>query len=269
MHEYSQAELKRLFHLSKTLQRALVRAGYLTAPARSGKTGYSFQDLLILKTAGALQRARISAPKIIQALGNIRAALPPGAMLRALTVSASGKDMAVRQGAQVWEAGTGQFVLPLPAQGAAKVAAVGRTPAASPAAVADRHFARGHALEDSDLEAARGAYLAALEARADHEHARINLGRLLHLAGDLHAAERVYRGAKRDSALLSFNLAVLLEDLHREREAAAAYRLALAQDPSLHDAHFNLSRLYELGGQPREALRHLLAYRRQVQSRGP
>ncbi len=94
------------------------------------------------------------------------------------------------------------------------------------------------------------------------------MGRLLHLDGELPAAERLYRQAKTSSALLSFNLATLLEDLNREAEAAAAYHEALAQDPHLHDAHFNLARLYERSEQPREALRHLLAYRRHVQQFG-
>jgi hypothetical protein len=51
--------------------------------------------------------------------------------------------------------------------------------------------------------------------------------------------------------------------LKREEEAIVAYRDALALDPSLHDAHFNLSRLHERAERPR-ALRHLLAYRRQT-----
>ena len=74
----------------------------------------------------------------------------------------------------------------------------------------------------------------------------------------------MYRQAKTSSALLSFNLAILLEDLEREEEAVAAYRDALAQDPLMHDAHFNLSRLHEKANRPREALRHLLAYKRHI-----
>ena len=105
--------------------------------------------------------------------------------------------------------------------------------------------------------------LAALNVQEDHLEARINLGRLLHLDGQLKEAERLYREARTSSALLSFNLAIVLEDLERE-EAVAAYRDALAQDPLLHDAHFNLSRLHEKANRPREALRHLLAYRRHI-----
>ena len=132
------------------------------------------------------------------------------------------------------------------------------------ASVAHEHFQRGHMLEESDVAAARTAYLAALSVQEDHLEARINLGRLLHLDGQLAEAETLYRQARTSSALLSFNLAILLEDLEREEEAVAAYRDALAQDPLLCDAHFNLSRLHEKANRPREALRHLLAYRRHV-----
>ena len=80
--------------------------------------------------------------------------------------------------------------------------------------------------------------------------------------GELAAAELIYRAAEHDSALLSFNIALLLEDLKRDAEAVDAYRAALALEPTLHDAHFHLSALHERQQRPREALKHLLAYRR-------
>ena len=142
------------------------------------------------------------------------------------------------------------------------VAEIKRTvPAAE---IAHEHFQRGNLLEDSDVDAARAAYLAALSVQEDHLEARINLGRLLHLDGKLKEAEQMYRQARTSSAILSFNLATLLEDLGREEEAVTAYRDALAQDPLLCDAHFNLSRLHEKANRPREALRHLLAYKRHI-----
>ena len=119
-------------------------------------------------------------------------------------------------------------------------------------------------LEDSDVVSARAAYLAALHDQEDHLEARINLGRLLHLDGQLQEAESLYRQSKSSSALLSFNLAILLEDLGREEEAITAYQEALAHGPLLHDAHFNLARLHEMANRPRDALRHLLAYRRHI-----
>ena len=261
MQEYTLADLKRLFGLPPALIRKLSEAGFIAQPASRGKSRYSFQDLLVLRVAGALKAAKISTPKIAEALQQIRAALPSG-RLPAIALAASGKDVAVREGSREWEA-SGQYALPLTSQAVAiAVAELRRAP--DSVAVAHEHFERGHLLEDTDVVAARAAYLSALRVQEDHVEARINLGRLLHLDGQLEAAERLYRQAKEASALLSFNLATVLEDLEREDEAVAAYREALAHDPLLHDAHFNLSRLHEKANRPREALRHLLAYKRHV-----
>jgi tetratricopeptide (TPR) repeat protein len=261
MQEYSLADLKRLFGLPPALVKKLSESGFITPPSPRGKSRYSFQDLLVLRVAGALKAAKISTPKIAQALEQIRAALPSG-RLPAIALAASGKDLAVREGSREWEA-SGQYALPLAAK-SAQVAEFRTAPEVPAAALAHEHFERGHLLEDTDVVAARAAYLAALDVHEEHLEARINLGRLLHLDGQLEAAERLYRQAKASSALLSFNLAIVLEDLEREEEAVNAYREALVQDPLLHDAHFNLSRLHEKASRPREALRHLLAYKRHV-----
>jgi tetratricopeptide (TPR) repeat protein len=266
MQEYSLADLKRLFGLPPALIRKLSQAGFI-GPSGKKSNQYSFQDLLVLRVAGALKAAKISTPKIVEALERIRTALPSG-RLPAIALAASGKDLVVREGSREWEA-SGQYALPLTTKAAAaQIAELKRGSRASAASLAHEHFERGHLLEDSDVMAARAAYLAALSIREDHLEARINLGRLLHLDGQLKEAERLYREAKASSALLSFNLAILLEDLEREEEAVAAYREALAQDPLLHDAHFNLSRLHEKAERPREALRHLLAYRRHIERYG-
>ena len=266
MQEYSLADLKRLFGLPPALIRKLSQAGFITQPGKTASK-YTFQDLLVLRVAGALKAAKISTAKIVDALEQIRSALPSG-RLPAIALAASGKDLVVREGASEWEA-SGQYALPLiPRAAPAQVANLRPTPEVPATSVAHEHFQRGHMLEDSDVVAARAAYLAALSVQEDHLEARINLGRLLHLDGQLKAAERLYRQAKTSSALLSFNLAILLEDLEREDEAVAAYREALAQDPLLHDAHFNLSRLHEKADRPRDALRHLLAYRRHIERYG-
>lgn len=255
MQEYSLADLKRLFGLPPALIRKLSEAGFI------GKSPYAFQDLTVLRVAGALKSAKMSAPKIVAALEQIRGSLPTG-RLPAIALAASGKDVAVREGAREWEA-SGQYALPLTTRATSQ--SISKIRKSVPAAeIAQEHFQRGHLLEDSDVKAARAAYLAALSVQEDHLEARINLGRLLHLDGKLAEAEKMYRQARTSSAILSFNLATLLEDLEREDEAVAAYRDALVQDPLLCDAHFNLSRLHEKANRPREALRHLLAYKRHI-----
>jgi tetratricopeptide (TPR) repeat protein len=216
-----------------------------------------------------LKAAKVPATRIIAAFATIRTLLPPGAALSSMAVAATGKHVAVREGSRTWEAHSGQYALPLLGDAPSERAT---SPATSLATVKERTgtiqaellYSKGHALEATDLGAARAAYLEALRICNDHLEARINLGRLLHMEGELQEAENVYRKAQSSSALLSFNLAILLEDLQREEEAVASYREALALDPAMYDAHFNLARLHEKAHRPREALRHLLAYRRHV-----
>ncbi len=124
------------------------------------------------------------------------------------------------------------------------------------------HYQRALKLESENAAAARAAYEACLRGDCSHLEARINLGRLLHLEGLMEEAEAVYRRRPHPSAVLHFNLGVLMEDLRRELEAVESYRQALVHEPGMADAHFNLAGVYERLGQAQAAFRHLLAYRR-------
>ena|SRR5688572_1857076 len=132
----------------------------------------------------------------------------------------------------------------------------------------------GVALEATDPEGACRAYRRALAGRPDFADAHNNLGRVLHDAGDLAAAESHYRLAlcgDRGVALYWFNLGVVVEDRGRIAEAVAAYEHALALDSSrdhLADTHYNLARLYEQIGRGtndelamHRAVRHFATYR--------
>jgi tetratricopeptide (TPR) repeat protein len=208
----------------------------------------------VSKVTAALQDAKIPSSKFEALLGRIVDALPGGDLIEDAAPAAT--EGRVSQ--------SGRSVLPhiIDTRPSSEATLARREAAERRRHEAEQHFESALALEESDITAARTAYFAALDVHRDHLEARINLGRLLHLNGELAQAEKVYREARHASALLSFNLAILLEDLNREDEAVAAYREALALDPSLHDAHFNLSRLHEEAERPQDALRHLLAYRR-------
>jgi len=266
MHAYNTKDLERLFGLPASAVRSLTRAGHISPVKRAGRLHYSFQDLLMLRTASALRSAKISAHRINRTLQTLRATLPTNQ--RSLT--ALGDQIAVREGKLLWESDSGQYVLALDIgeeKGGLHVIPR-QTAAVQTADSADEHFAKGLALEDTDPDGARAGYEACLAADPQHMDARINLGRLLHMAGRLADAERVYRSAKKPESVLLFNLAVLLEDLAREPDAIVAYREALALDPELADAHFNLARLYERARNPKSSLRHLLAYRRMIDRQG-
>jgi tetratricopeptide (TPR) repeat protein len=274
MHAYDTNDLKRLFGLSAAAVRALTRAGHLNPVRRAGRLHYSFQDLIVLRTASALRAANIPAQRINRTLEKLRAALPPGETLKKLSLTALGDRIAIREGKMLWESESGQYALALDIDDEPADLHVMRPAAADDAAVtdaentADEFYAKAFDLEEHNPLAARAAYEACLKADAQHVEARINLGRLLHLAGLLKDAEGVYRTAVRPEPLIAFNLGVLLEDLRRPLEAIAAYRDALALDPQLADAHFNLARLYEEAADSKASLRHLLAYRRMMDRDG-
>jgi hypothetical protein len=133
------------------------------------------------------EQRRFQLRKIVDALGKIREALPPGSSLNVLSVAPQGNEVVAREGSRLWESTTGQYALPLTIDT--------KTPSVTTlkrCEVADRRrreaarqFEHALALEDSDVDAARAGYLAALDARSGHLEARINLGRLLHLNGEL------------------------------------------------------------------------------------
>jgi tetratricopeptide (TPR) repeat protein len=270
MHAYDTKDLERLFGLPASAVRSLTRAGHINPVKRGRRLHYSFQDLLMLRTASALRSANISANRINRTLQTLRATLPAGAALNKRSLTALGNQIAIREGKMLWESDSGQYVLALDlGEEKGGLHVIPRHTAAPPSvSSADEHYTQAFALEDVDADGARTAYEACLEIEPQHVEARINLGRLLHIAGRLAEAERVYRSAEKPEPLLAFNLAVLLEDLDREPDAIRAYREALALDPQLADAHFNLARLYERARDPKASLRHLLAYRRMMDRQG-
>jgi tetratricopeptide (TPR) repeat protein len=270
MHAYNTKDLERLFGLPASAVRSLTRAGHISPVKRGGRLHYSFRDLLMLRTASALRSAKISALRINRTLQTLRSTLPAGTASNKRSLTALGNQIAIREGKLVWESDSGQYVLALDiGEEKGGLHVIPRHSAAPHSAdSADEHYAKAFALEDADPDGARAAYEACLKADPQHMEARINLGRLLHMAGRLEEAQQVYRSANKAEPLLMFNLAVLLEDLDRESEAILVYREALALDPQLADAHFNLARLYELARNPQSALHHLLAYRRMIDRQG-
>jgi len=129
---------------------------------------------------------------------------------------------------------------------------------------AEQWYEAGCELEGSSPDQALRAYQRALELDPGVAGAHVNLGRLLHLTGELGRAEPHYREAVRldpDDPTPHFNLGVLLEELGRREEAVHAYRQAILRDPDFADAHCNLGLLLESLGRRQEAVRHLMAAR--------
>src|SRR6266481_922824 len=220
MHAYDTKDLERLFGLPASAVRALARSGNIHPVRREGRLHYSFQDLLVLRTASALRAANISSQRINRTLQKLRSALPAGSALNRLSLTALGNRIAIREGQTLRESESGQYALALEiVEEKGRLHVITRQDAAAaPDTSAEEHFARGLALEETDPPAARSAYEATLKADPNHLDARINLGRLLHLSGRLTEALHIYRAGDQTEPFLMFNLAVLLEDMDREPE---------------------------------------------------
>src|ERR1700675_3417442 len=113
MHAYDTKDLKRLFGLPAAAVRSLAQAGHLSPVRRAGRLHYSFQDLIVLRTASALRAASIPAKRINRTLRRLRADLPEGETLNKLSLTALGNRIAIREGKMLWESDSGQYVLAL------------------------------------------------------------------------------------------------------------------------------------------------------------
>ena len=230
MQQFGVREVQKLLRLPRSTIRGLVEAGFVS-PARGPRNAwrFSFQDLIVLRTAQALAAANVPAKRITQSLKELRRRLPAAMPLSGLSIGAEGNRVVVKEGAGRWQAESGQYLL-----------AFEGDPSAGSLEIIERKVP----LEDL-----------------------IDRGYDLHEARRLAEAEAVYREALKahgEDPLLLYNLGVLLEDLDRKAEAAQCYEAALRGDPRMADCHYNLALLCEALERPRDAIRHMAQYRKLV-----
>jgi tetratricopeptide (TPR) repeat protein len=274
MQSYSVQDVERVLRLSRSTIKGLIDGGFVK-PERGPRRQYrfSFQDLIVLRTARALTQAKIPARRVKRALEDLRNHLPDTMPLSGLSICAVGERVVVRDGQARWQVDDGQYVLALDVNvDHGELRMVERkeplpAPKQTQAPDVEDWFEHGLELEESDPRGAQSAYERAVREDPTDAAAWINLGRLLHEQGRLEEAERVYRrglDACGPDGVMYFNLGVVLEDLRQTQAALEAYKSAIGEDPSLADGHYNLARLYETFGKPQHAIRHLGQYRRLI-----
>jgi DNA-binding transcriptional MerR regulator len=298
---FSLREAARILEVPEARLRALARAGFL-APQRGpiGPLSFGFQDLLLLKTTKVLLESGVPMRRIRRIWASLRDQLSADLPLTSISIHTDGEAVVASDGSTRWQPDSGQFLLNFEAreiaERAGEATGFGRLQlvegATSPEGIdapqeghvrivdrvesasleiggdsafdAEQWYEEGCELEASSPDQAREAYQRALELDPNVAEAHVNLGRLLHIAGELGLAEPHYREAVRldpNDPTPHFNLGVLLEESKRREEAIHAYRQAVLRDPDFADAHCNLGLLLESLGRRQEAMRHLMAAR--------
>ena len=269
MKAYSTREVADLLGISQQRVRGLVRSGVVAPqPGVDGGLAFSFQDLVLLRTAKGLADAKLPPRKISSALKALAEQLPANRPMSAVRVQIVGDRVVVRDNSTSWEPESGQTVLDFSVRELGeKVAPLARASvqqALSAAESADDLFQA--ALESEQIGSnadAENAYRGVLEAEPAHVAARINFGRLRHIARDLPDAERHYRAALEldPNIRLRASTSASCSRIAARRRSNRAVPRSRAARPRVADAHFNLARLYQQVGDEQAALRHFSRFR--------
>lgn len=219
--------------------RGFVR-GQVLSPSRGGAGEYrfTFQDLVLMRTAKGLLDADVSSRKTVSALrklGDQLSTNDASRPLSALRVSADGSAVVVRDKNALWNAETGQGHLAFAFERLGEVRpfpkrapAVEERPVAADAHPAPGPPKRGASPSRSAVEGIREA-----------------------IPGSTDEAST----AKEMDSDDWYNLGLDLEDTNAE-EAPQAYKRSLELNPENADAHVNLGRLLQVEGDFKNAAHH-------------
>jgi tetratricopeptide (TPR) repeat protein len=270
MSGYTTSEVSDLIGLKPAQVRHFVRRS-LVMPERGerGEYRFGFQDVVLLRTAKSLLEAQVSSRRALRAMLKVRSGLDHGKGLASVRIFADGNNVLVREDNHLWEAETGQWHLNFERDfaGAAagrQMARIGEhnlIVAREPGALdSDSWYNLGLDLEDANSPRAMDAYAKALELNPHNADAHVNLGRLLQLHGDIKRGKRHYERALDlvpNHQLALYNLGTVFDELNEFDSAADFYLRA----PAVPDAHYNLSRIFEILGDELAARRHMRNYR--------
>ncbi|ESH88054.1 hypothetical protein B551_0223865 [Cupriavidus sp. HPC(L)] len=272
-------DIEGTFGVSRGTVASLTRAGLLEPVKGSrGERQYSFQDVVLIRTADSLKKANVPPRRVTRALQRLKA-WSQDRPLSGVRIAAVGNGVVVSEAHRQWEVETGQLVMELqPSRSQPGAVLSIQSARKSENCAEDRAndgtdagtdagtwFQLGCQLEAQDMRKAEQAYRRAIAIAPDYADPYLNLGCLLTEAGRVQEAEALYRDAVAaigDEPLLHFNLGVTLEDLERYEDALRSYHRCIDIAPDMADAHFNAARLHEQLGDAHRAIRHFNQYRK-------
>ncbi|XOV84773.1 MAG: tetratricopeptide repeat protein [bacterium] len=266
MSGYRTREVAELIGLNTDQVRHYVRRS-LVQPGRGprGEYRFSFQDVVLLRTAKGLMNASVTTRKAYRALVKLKKEMAQEKSLSAVRIYADGTTVMARDDQHVWEVETGQINFDFSrSELAGNVADIAEQHVQAAIAAedldTDEWYNLGLDLEEVDPDKAPDAYKQSIRLDPKNADAHVNLGRLYQLRGDLKHAKRHYElalTARPGHQLAFYNLGTVFDELDETSKAAEFYQ----QAPSIPDAHYNLARIRELQGDEVSALRHMRAYR--------
>ncbi|MFJ1260345.1 tetratricopeptide repeat protein [Cupriavidus sp. CuC1] len=266
MPTYTLKDAEAMLGIPRSVATKLVAERIIT-PSRGPRREYlfTFQDMVLLRTANSLHDARIPTRLIVRALARVKASRGAGQPLSGVRIRAMGSEVATRDEGRGWQAVSGQMLMDLEPGEPGTAVVESLHDARAPAAEAQDWFLVGAELETEKPIEAEAAYRRALAAEPTFLDPYLNLGCMLCDARRFGDAAELYRSGISQlpsEPLLHFNLAVALEDQERPGEALTSYERCIQLAPDFADAHFNAARLYELLGNGMQAIRHFNEYRK-------
>jgi tetratricopeptide (TPR) repeat protein len=251
-----------MLHVSERQLKTWERMGLVPAAA-----GYSFRELIGLRTIAELRVHRIPLRKIGRALESLKQRLSEvHDPLAELKIFSDGRHIAVRVAGQKMEALTGQILFDFDTAELASVQSLPPQPPPPPRArESEDWFQKGLFLEETGapVEQALEAYLRAVEFNPQAAGALVNLGTIHYRMRQFKEAEVYYAQALEADPhypLAHFNLGNLYDERGDLAKAQQCYEAALRISPRYGDAHFNLALLCERRGDALRAIHHWKAY---------
>ena len=260
---YTTDDVLRILHLSPQTFRACLRAASYPFRQRDREACFTFQDLLVLRTAKGLLEAGIPVGRVRNVLASLKRQLPDDQVLSRMKIYADGRRVVVWDAAGQWQPDSGQFLLNFDVEELkqpAKIRTLARRGAVSRAGLtAHQWYERALELEQHSPEEACHAYEEAVRLDPTFVEAHLNLGVLYHIGDRLDQAQACYRRAIEyapDEARGYCYLAGVLKQQGDCLGAIAAYTAALERQPDLTEAHEQLALLYDAEGNTTMAFRH-------------